>query len=111
MAAYPDLPLSRDSKRTIINGTKTDMADDGTRWARNFYTVAVYKFNLIHPGLTQTQSDDLEDLYWSNPAGSVLLTYKKDGIDYNCQFISPPDIDHEKGIWWTAVVQLWGNKA
>jgi hypothetical protein len=111
MAAYPDLPLAMNSRRRIINGTVSDMASDGTLWARNFHSQLVYEFTLIHIGMTAAQASTLEAFYTTNKANAITLTYKKDSAQYNCHFPIPPDIDHDKGQWWLAKTVLQGTKA
>lgn len=111
MAAYPDLPLNRDSQRTIINGSQVDMADDGTTHVRNFHTVSVYEFRLLHTSMSQAQANSLESFYNANKGDQITLTYKKDNAQYNVYFVAPPDIDHERGQWWTGLVVLRGVKA
>ena len=111
MADYPDLPLSRNSRRTIVNGTQIDRADDGTPWIRNFYTTAHYVFNLIHEPATTAQCSTLQSFYEAQKLNQVVLVYKEDGVTYDCYFISPPQIGKTPDGAWSATVNLSGRVA
>ena len=110
--AYPDLPLHVNSSRTAVNGSLTDLSDDGTVWVRNFFSHIVYEFNLLHNGITQAQADSLMSFYDTNKDNGFSLAYKKDNTTYSVYFVAPPSVDKTKNFdWWDAQVLLRGTTA
>lgn len=110
--AYPVLRTHfPSSTKTPVDGVQVDNADDGTLWARDFFSVQPYDFTLVHRGITKAEVDTLIAFYESNKGTAFSFTWKEDSTTYTCLFLGRPNakkIDPSQDLW-EAEVQLRGN--
>lgn len=106
MATYPTLPVRHGADPKPINQVEIDRAEDGTGYARSFYSADKMHFSLEHPWLTTAQKAALDAFYSANRLLDFDYESPASGMTHTCIFAKAPAYEYHRPGFWTARVEM-----
>jgi hypothetical protein len=88
--------------------TKTDIMENGAIRQRDFTSVVIYEFQVIHSYLTQSEAESVVSNWNSNRITAQSFTWI-DSVAYTVRYMSPPVMTHMVGEYWSITTQLIGS--
>ena len=113
MATYPSYTISLDSTPQKEQGIEDDFSQSGIQHSREYHSQQYYRFDFIHPSMTQSEVDTLDAFYTAGKRDEHTFTYYDTSpiTTYTVKFLAPPEIVENYGLGRFAVnVKLRGYK-
>lgn len=85
-AIYPALIQGYGSREGRLNGRQLDRAPNGSVMTRVFYASEKKTFDIVHPGITAAQKEEVEAFYTENQFTHFLFVWNGDTLSYLCVF-------------------------
>jgi hypothetical protein len=104
--AYPNLPISVNSKVNRMDGTEVVRASNGMAKPRRMYPSDKWEFDILHE-LSSAQWTTLNNHYLgAEGTTSFQFTWPTTGTAYTVVYAGPPNPVEQPGGWFKVYVKL-----